>query len=367
MGATAAAGSRLHRESRRCILRPFDPKRAQTVSHPQNEVSVVPAKPRFSLIELEPERNASFGKEVERGLTDSPKSIPCRFLYDERGSQLFERICETPEYYVTRAEHEILANRSEEIAQVFPSPITLAELGSGSSSKTRLLIEALLRRHGGLRYLPVDISRTILEASSMDLIDRYDALEIRAIASEYRAGLRHVGAETDRSKLIVWLGSNVGNYGREEAARLLGNIRSAMASADRLLIGIDLRKDRATLESAYDDAQGITAEFSANLLSRINRDLGGHFDLTRFRHRAVYHEGEGHVEIGLVSLQRQRVAIDAIDLEIDLADGEAIHIENAFKYSPAEIEHLAALAGMEVERSWLDSRRRFSLNLFAPM
>ncbi|MEE8474354.1 MAG: L-histidine N(alpha)-methyltransferase [Myxococcota bacterium] len=327
---------------------------------------MAPPQPRFSLIELEPDRETSFGEEVERGLTGPSKRIPCRFLYDERGSQLFEQICGTPEYYVTRAEHEILADRSEEIANIFPSPITLAELGSGSSSKTRLLIEALLRRHGGLRYLPVDISRTMLEASSLDLIDRYDALEIRAIASEYNAGLRHVGAETDRSKLIAWLGSNAGNYERADAAKLLGNVRSAMAPADRLLIGIDLRKDRETLEKAYDDAQGITAKFTVNLLDRINRDLGGHFDLEQFRHRAVYDEAEGRMEIGLVSLRHQRVVVDALDLEIDLAVGEFIHLEHAVKYSQSEIKELAASAGMRAERGWLDSRKRFSLNLFAP-
>ena len=327
---------------------------------------MAPPKPRFSLIELEPDRETSFGEEVERGLTGPSKRIPCRFLYDERGSRLFEQICGTPEYYVTRAEHEILADRSEEIANIFPSPITLAELGSGSSSKTRLLIEALLRRHGGLRYLPVDISRTMLEASSLDLIDRYDALEIRAIASEYNEGLRHVGAETDRSKLIAWLGSNAGNYERADAAKLLGNVRSAMAPADRLLIGIDLRKDRETLEKAYDDAQGITAKFTVNLLDRINRDLGGHFDLEQFRHRAVYDEAEGRMEIGLVSLRHQRVVVDALDLEIDLAVGEFIHLEHAVKYSPSEIKELAASAGMRAERGWLDSRKCFSLNLFAP-
>ena len=327
---------------------------------------MAPPKPRFSLIELEPDWETSFGEEVERGLTGPSKRIPCRFLYDERGSQLFEQICGTPEYYVTRAEQEILADRSEEIANIFPSPITLAELGSGSSSKTRLLIEALLRRHGGLRYLPVDISRTMLEASSLDLIDRYDALEIRAIASEYSAGLRHVGAETDRSKLIAWLGSNAGNYERADAAKLLGSVRSAMAPSDRLLIGIDLRKDRETLENAYDDAQGVTAKFTVNLLDRINRDLGGHFDLEQFRHRAVYDEAEGRMEIGLVSLRHQRVVVDALDLEIDLAVGEFIHLEHAVKYSPSEIKELAASAGMRAERGWLDSRKRFSLNLFAP-
>ena len=322
---------------------------------------------RYVLIETNAERDlASFAREVETGLTSRPKTIPCRFLYDAAGSSLFEQICEVPEYYLTRAEREILAARSDEIAARFEEPITLAELGSGSSSKTRLLIEAFLRRHRGLRYVPVDISRSALEESALDLLERYQALEVRAIASDYQAGLHHVRAERARPKLIAWLGSSIGNLGRAEAASFLRGVRHAMTERDRMLVGIDLRKDAGVLERAYDDAAGVTARFSLNLLDRINRELGGHFDRDGFRHQAVYLEEEGRVEIQLVSLRQQRVAIDDLDLEVEFAEGEGLYTENAFKYAPHEIDALARAAGLFTEHRWLDRAARFSLNLLAP-
>ncbi len=325
------------------------------------------ATSRYVLIETDAERDlASFAREVERGLRSRPKTIPCRFLYDEAGSDLFEQICEVPEYYLTGAEREILAERSDEIAACFEEPITLAELGSGSSSKTRLLIEAFLRRHSDLRYVPVDISRSALEESALDLLERYQALEVRAIASDYHAGLHHVRAERARPKLIAWLGSSIGNLGRSEAASFLRGARQAMTDRDRMLVGIDLRKDAAVLERAYDDAAGVTARFSLNLLDRMNRELGADFDRDGFRHQAVYREEEGRVEIQLVSLRRQRIAIRDLDLEVDFAEGEGLYTENALKYAPQEIDALARAAGLFTEHRWLDRAARFSLNLLAP-
>ncbi len=326
-----------------------------------------PATARFSLVEDAAGRDvASFGEAVQTGLGRDPKRLPCRFLYDEAGSLLFEEICDLPEYYLTRAEREILVRRAAEIAALFAEPITLAELGSGSSSKTRLLIEAFLRQHGRLRYVPLDISRSILETSALALLERYGSLEIRAIASDYARGLRHVRAETQRRKLIVWLGSTIGNLGRQEAAGFLGSVRQSLAPADRMLVGIDLRKDPAALEAAYDDAQGVTARFSLNLLERINRELGGRFDVKHFRHRAVYHEPEGRVAIEVVSTRAQSVRVEDLDLELEFAAGEAIHIEDSFKYSAQEIEALAGAAGLRVECRWHDPGGRFSLNLLAP-
>jgi L-histidine N-alpha-methyltransferase len=326
-----------------------------------------PATQRFTLIESSSDRElSSFADEVARGLRADRKSIPCRFLYDEEGSRLFEEICELPEYYLTRVEREILGERASEVAAAFGAPITLAELGSGSSAKTRLLIEACLRAHGGLRYLPVDISGEILTESALALLDDYGALQVRAIASEYSEGLRHVRAETERPKLIAWLGSSIGNLSREGAGAFLGRVRSAMAPRDRLLLGVDLRKDPKLLEAAYDDAAGVTARFSLNLLVRVNRELGGDFDPSQFRHRARYHEADGRVEIELVSLREQRVAIDGLDLEVDFAAGEGIHVENSFKYSTAEIHAVARDGRLSLERQWCDSARRFSLNLLAP-
>jgi dimethylhistidine N-methyltransferase len=320
---------------------------------------------RYTLIDAVPEEE-SFADAVAAGLARRPRTIPCRFLYDERGSKLFEEICNLPEYYLTRAEREILVARADRIAARFDRPIVLAELGSGSSAKTRLLIDACLARHGRLRYLPVDISRSMLEASSLELLERYESLEIRAIASELRTGLHHLGRETSRPKLILWLGSSVGNLARDEACAFLARVRRAMAPQDALLIGIDLRKSRDVLERAYDDASGVTARFTLNLLERMNRELGAHFDPSAFRHQAVYHEDEGRVSIEIVSLRRQRVAIEGLERELELARGEGIHAENSFKYSLAEIDALASASGMRVLERWQDRDGRFSLNLFAP-
>lgn len=328
-------------------------------------MAIQPAS-RYTIVRSDrQEELASFADEVRRGLAEPPRSIPYRFLYDEAGSELFEEICEAPEYYLTRTESELLAKRADEIAGTFAGPITLAELGSGSSAKTRLLIEGFLHCHGRLRYLPVDISPSMLEQSALQLLERYEGLEVRAIASEYQEGLDHVRADGARAKLIVWLGSSIGNLDRAAAGAFLARVRAAMSPPDRLLVGIDLRKDAATLEAAYDDAAGVTARFSLNLLRRINRELGGGFDLDGFRHEARYLEDEGRVRIQLTSRRAQRVRIADLGIEIAFDAGEGIHIEDAYKYSEQEIAELAEGAGLRLARRWLDPEGLFSLNLLA--
>lgn len=308
-----------------------------------------------------------FGPIVAAGLTAAHKHLPCRFFYDARGSELFEEICELPEYYLTRTESRILADSADEITARFPDPITLVELGSGSSTKTRIVIEAFLRRHGGLRYVPVDISRTMLEESSLSLIESYQGLSIIAIAAEYKEGLRELGSQSRGAKLILWLGSTLGNLSREEAPAFLKGVCATMEARDRLLIGIDLRKDRRVLEAAYNDERGVTAEFNRNVLARINSELGGRFDLSTFRHEAPYNEELGRIEMYLASTCAQRVPIEGLGLDIELAAGERIHTENSYKYSHGEIEELGRLSGLALEHQWFDDERRFSLNLFAPV
>ena len=321
---------------------------------------------RYALTEADPHRSLdSFAAAVEAGLCARPKTLPCRFLYDERGSALFEEICKLPEYYLTRAEHQVLTDHADEIAAAFSTPVALVELGSGSSTKTRVLIEALLRRQPRLRYVPVDISRSMLEETAEALLEDYGALEVHAIAGEYQEGLRHVRSET-RPKVIAWLGSNVGNFERRNAARFLRGIRDVLSESDRVLIGIDLRKDRERLERAYDDRGGVTARFNLNLLARINRELDGSFDLDRFTHRAEWREQEGRVKLGLESLVAQEVTIKAIDRVVRFERGEHIHTEDSFKYSFAEIDDLADAAGLALEQRWLDATGAYSLNLFRP-
>lgn len=328
--------------------------------------SIPPA--RFTLITAQaPDDLSEFAREVADGLTASPKRLPCRFFYDQEGSLLFEAICRLPEYYLTRAEQEILLSCATDIASLFSGNPTLVELGSGSATKTRLLIKAFLHRYGAVRYVPVDISHTMLEESARALLKEYPGLEITAIAGDYDAGLRQLSLVAANPKLILWLGSNIGNFERPEAVQFLRRLLATMSPADRLLVGIDLRKDRETLERAYDDAQGVTAQFNLNILARINRQLSGHFDLSAFGHRAVYNEEVGRIEMYLVSTRRQRVSIDCLNLEIPFEAGETIHTENSYKYSLSEINVLATAAGLRLERQWLDTEGHFSENLLAPV
>jgi dimethylhistidine N-methyltransferase len=322
---------------------------------------------RFRLIAMDASaRLAAFARDVQEGLTSRPKRLSCCYFYDQEGSNLFEEICELPEYYLPAAEREILLPHAATIASGLPQEITLVELGSGNASKTRILIEAILRRQKTLCYVPIDICRTVLEESSVQLLKEYPALEIVAVAGEYHEGLRHLREEMNRPKLILWLGSNVGNFDREEATLFLRRVRTTMRPDDRLLIGVDLRKECVILEGAYDDSRGVTAQFNLNILSRINRELGGHFDLEKFRHRAVYNNEIGRIEMYLDSLEDQQVAIDQLKMKIPLAAGEAIHTENSYKYSSPEIDALASGGEMRVRNQWLDSAGRFAVNMFVP-
>ena len=205
-----------------------------------------------------------------------------------------------------------------------------------------------------------------MEESSAALTEEFADLKILAVAGEYGDGLEYLRQNPGGRRLILWLGSNVGNFERAEAADFIAGVRAAMSPADRFLAGIDLRKEAAVLERAYDDSEGVTARFNKNILARINSDLGGRFDLERFCHRAVWDEQLGRVEMHLESAGAQTVPIEGLGLAIGFTDGETIHTENSYKYSTAEIETLAAAAGMTLEHQWFDPGRRFSVNLFRP-
>ena len=309
----------------------------------------------------------TFAADVRTGLTSPAKYLSCRYFYDETGSQLFEAICDLPEYYLTRAEHSILVQQAPQLADRLANPLDLVELGSGSSTKTRLIIEACLQGHDRLRYLPIDISHTMLSATADALQRDYPALDILALAGDYDQGLEFLRDTAGPNKLILWLGSSVGNFNRAEAALFLRSVRESMSMEDRLLLGVDLRKDRAVLEAAYDDAQQVTARFNLNILARINRELDGDFDLGSFCHRAVYHREEGRVAMYLTSQGDQRVRLGALDMEVDFTAGEVVHTEDSFKYSKGEIDALAQAADLRVESQWLDDGQRFSTNLMAPL
>lgn len=312
------------------------------------------------------ERLGDFSEDVRSGLTSSPKRLSCAYLYDEAGSKIFEEICDLPEYYLTRAETEILRSQAEDILDDAPDDLTLVELGSGSSTKTRVLIEAYLKRHAKLHYVPIDISREMLEQSSGELLADFPGLRVTALAAEYMAGLHALKDVAPGPKLVLWLGSNVGNFERPDAAAFLREVRRDLTPNDRLLMGIDLRKDRDTLEAAYDDAQGVTARFNLNLLQRINAELGADFDLTGFRHRATYNEAAGRVEIYIDSLRDQDVRIDELDLDVSFKKGESMHTENSHKYGLREIDLLAEAAGYTTNGRWFDAEKRYSMNRIVP-
>src|SRR5215475_983934 len=301
-------------------------------------------------------------EDVRKGLTAHPKRFLPKYFYDELGSQLFEAICLLPEYYLTRAENQILQRYSDQIAASVVGYKTLVEMGSGSASKTRLVIEAVLRDQSDLLFMPVDISATALESSSRILLQSYPRLRIEAYAADYFAGLAELGKLERGRTLALFLGSNISNFDPEEAIRFLRAMRSVLHKGDALLLGADLKKDPTVLEAAYNDALGVTSAFNLNVLARINRELGGTFDLRAFKHRAFYNEAMGRIEIYIESLFKQRVRIEKLDLEVEFETGELIHTENSYKYDRAGIAKLANETGFECSRTWLDSRERFSSN-----
>jgi dimethylhistidine N-methyltransferase len=301
------------------------------------------------------EREA-FAADVRRGLTAARKTLPCRWFYDETGSALFEEICELPEYPIPRAERQILERHAGEMVR--PRPRTLIELGSGNSAKTRLLLDAL-DGHAA-RYVPIDISESMLASTAGTLAADYPRLEIVALSGTYEQGLARLDGHAIAPRLVLWLGSNVGNFTRPAAAAFLFGVRRNLAPGDGVLMGVDLRKDPALLHAAYDDARGVTARFNLNLLARINRELGGNFDLQGFAHRAEVHVEEGRVSMHLWARRPARVRIAALELEVAFAEGEDIHTEDSYKYSPGEIADLAATAGFAIDGDWRDSTGGFA-------
>jgi len=304
---------------------------------------------------------SSFAEDVRRGLTASPKFLLPHYFYDALGSALFSAICELPEYYVTRAEDEILRTKAAEIAAAFGPNVRIAELGSGSARKTRHLIDAILNRQPSLDFFPIDVDAGILASSSRELLNAYDRLSITAICGDFRdpaSLLRPYLPPSDARTIVLFLGSSIGNLDPSAAGSMLANLRTALAPGDALFLGADLRKSPSILEPAYHDALGVTAAFNRNLLVRINRDLGGTFDLGTFAHRAFYNASEGRIEMHLVSKIAQRVLIDGY--EIAFEDGESIHTENSHKYDDATLAALAAAGNFRVERRWTDSNGYFA-------
>jgi L-histidine N-alpha-methyltransferase len=301
----------------------------------------------------------TLAEAVRSGLEARPRTLPWPYFYDEVGSQLFEAICELPEYYLTRTEDAILRESAGAMVAGWSREPAMIELGSGSASKTRWLIAAALGRYGRLHYVPIDVSPAPLIESAQALVRHFSALRVTGYVANYRDALATLPERIPGPRLWVFLGSSLGNYAADEASGLLTQVAAAMGEDDRLLLGTDLAKDAATLEAAYDDAAGVTAQFNLNLLTRINRELGADFDLDRFAHRAVYRPELGRVEMHLVSRVAQTVRIPGASLTVDFAEGEAIHTENSHKYSPEALAELAHRSGFREEAAWTDPQGLF--------
>jgi dimethylhistidine N-methyltransferase len=315
---------------------------------------------------LDEGRAPSLAEMVRTGLSALPKRLSCFFLYDDEGSRLFEAICDLPEYYLTRTELALLTSHAPEMTSGLGRRPELVELGSGSSSKTRLLIESLLDRSDRVAYVPIDISGDALREAIDRLTHDYPTLSVVGLLADYRLALSRLERHAGGTRLFAFLGSSLGNYAHDEAADLLARVRSAMGPSDRFLLGTDMVKDAATLEAAYDDAQGLTARFNRNLLVRINRELGADFVADDFEHRARYDELGERIEMHLVSTRQQTVRIARLGLTIEFAEGETIHTENSHKYSRERLDRLARDSGFEEERAWTDPQGWYRVQRWRP-
>lgn len=299
-----------------------------------------------------------FKEDVLEGLKKSYKGISSKYFYDERGSELFEQISMLDEYYPTDAELEILETYSDEISEAVGSNSLIIEFGSGSSTKTRLLLTEL---DNIAAYIPVDISRDFLLEEAEKLQSDFPSLKIKPVAADYTKPFElGINGQADR-RVIFFPGSTIGNFTPDEAQNFLFQAADLLQKGGGLLIGVDLKKDPEILNKAYNDSEGVTAEFNLNLLHRINRELEGNFDLEKFHHRAFYNKSEGRVEMHLVSLDNQTVEVAGE--QIEFKKGEMIHTENSYKYSVEEFEDLISKK-YSLKKTWLNSNEYFSLHYF---
>ena len=315
----------------------------------------------------EPSKNKSdktFVEELSSSLNQKQKSIHPKFFYDKKGSKLFEKICKLSEYYLTRTEISILTQLHDKLPAYLNGEFRLVELGSGSSQKTRLLISILEKLYRQIEYFPIDISK-ILKESTTTLLNDYKNLHMTGVIDNYESGLEFVKNYDNKKNLIVFLGSSFGNFDYEPGLRFLETINSAMKDNDLFLIGLDLVKDRNVLERAYNDSQGITAQFNLNVLSRINSELDSNFSVDKFAHHTVYNENENRVEIYLRSLENQTVNISKAGIVLEIKQGELIHTENSYKYTIPKIKEMFSSTGFRIRDMWFDEKHHFCLTLLS--
>lgn len=302
---------------------------------------------------------------VREGLGAQPKRLPPWLFYDEAGSRLFEAITELDEYYLTRTERAILEFHARDIIgrAAENSRLQIVELGSGTADKTRLLLSAAIELQGKVHYEPVDVSASALEAARARLAAKLPHATVTTREMNYFEQMRFTPAAEEIRRLVLYIGSSIGNFDPPESAQLLRRVRSALRPGDCLLLGLDQIKKPAALEAAYNDAAGVTAAFNLNLLTRLNRELEAEFQLDAFAHRAVWNSERSRIEMHLESLRPQRVSIGKLGRNIEFAQGESIHTESSYKYRPSEGPSMLEAAGFCAAGVWSDARGWFQLCL----
>jgi len=318
---------------------------------------------RFQLTRFAPAAEAEDGADVVAGLTSTPKTLPCKYFYDDAGSILFDQICETPEYYPTRTERLILAQHAGDIA-VLTGPCEIVELGSGSATKTRLLLDAYVQEADEVHYVPIDVSESVLLESSRELVTHYNALSIRGFSGTYEQALAALHPPPAPARMFVFLGSTIGNFSNNKRNTFVARIRDVMAQGEYFLLGIDRRKDPTTIESAYNDSQGLTARFNLNMLTHINRRFHGDIEFNQFTHRAIYEPKRHQIVMRLESQAAQIACLRDLNLSVNFAQGETIRTEISKKFDPVELAKELAALGLDQVALWSDDQEWFSLMLF---
>lgn len=313
-----------------------------------------------------PQFKTQFAEDIFCGLTSYPKKISSKFLYDEKGDKLFQQIMELPEYYLTDKEYQILTHHREEIGEAFASlnGFDLIELGAGDGKKTKVLLRHFEQRNYDFKYLPVDISHNVLDQLSLSLDKEIPGLEVEPLQGTYKQVLSKLADYNDRKKVILFLGSNIGNLSEKEAVGFLTKIKNSMNDKDMFFMGVDQKKDPKLILDAYNDSAGVTEAFNKNLLGRINRELEADFDPETFMHWPIYNPETGIAKSYLVSTREQTVQINSLNLEVHFQKWETIHTEVSQKYDDTSIAWLAEEAGLKITGSWADKEDCFKNYLF---
>ena len=313
---------------------------------------------------------SQFASDVLEGLSDTPKNLSSRYFYDDEGSRLFREIMRLPEYYLTRAEMRVFTEQKGAICEAFTegaNAIDLIELGEGDGTKTAVLVEQLLERAVDFTYQPIDISQEANDALAARFHEKFPTLRIDPHTGDYFKVLGSLKSETGRRKVLMFLGSNIGNFLRANAVRFFQELRVVMNDDDRLFIGFDMQKDPRVILAAYDDAQGVTSAFNLNLLRRINRELGADFDVEKFSHYAQYHPIECAARSYLISREKQTVTVDAMNRSFEFEQWEPVFMEISQKYTHAMIDELARDGGFEIEREFFNEEDFYIDSLWRPV